>query len=232
MKIRIKSFVLAYLLVFGGCVTLAAFGSRAATAMSVDAHYQKRRCVVIDAGHGGIDGGAVSCTGVYESQINLQIAERLNDLLRLLGIQTKMLREQDVSLHTQGDSIGQKKVSDLKNRVLAVNETENGFLISIHQNYFSQSRYFGPQVFYAKGEGSQEFANALQAQLLTALTPSVNRQAKPAQGVYLMEHIQKPGVLIECGFLSNPAEEAKLREGEYQKKLAAVIAVTVSSFLS
>ena len=112
-----------------------------------------------------------------------------------------------------------------------VNETEHAVLVSIHQNTFSDSQYSGAQVFYGpKGEGEQ-LASLLQRALVQTVNPGSNRKSKPADGVYLMEHIETTGVLIECGFLSNAAEDAKLRSGTYQKQLCCVIAATVSNFL-
>ena len=208
------------------------WGSRAVTAFSETAPVQRSHCVLIDAGHGGVDGGATSCTGILESRFNLEIALKLEDLLQLLGYETAMIRREDISVYKKGETIAQKKVSDLKQRVLIANETPNAVLLSIHQNYFSDGRYSGAQVFYPKTEGSYELARQLQGAFTAHLDPANHRKAKPCSGVYLMDRIQCTGVLIECGFLSNPAEEARLRDPAYQRKLCAVIAVTLSSFLS
>ena len=189
-------------------------------------------CIVLDAGHGGEDGGATSCTGVLESGINLEITLRLRDLLHLLGRETRMIRTSDISVYTKGGSIAQKKMSDLKERVRIVNSTPNAMLLSIHQNNFSDSRYSGAQVFYADTQGSERLAKVLQCALISSLNKGSNRKCKQSDGVYLMEHISCPGILVECGFLSNPAEEARLRSPDYQRKLCCVIAATVSSFLS
>ena len=184
-----------------------------------------RRVFIIDAGHGGVDGGATSCTGVLESAINLEIALRLNKLMQLLGYETVMIRTTDTSVYTQGNTIAAQKMSDLKERVRIVNEPENGVLISIHQNTFSDSRYHGPQVFYGGDLSiSKDLGERLQTAMTTNLVPDSNRKCKKSSGIYLMEHIENPGVLIECGFLSNPREEAMLRDSVYQKKLCCVIA--------
>src|SRR5699024_7913427 len=180
--------------------------------------------IVIDPGHGGEDGGATSCTGVLESQLNLEISLRLRDLLHFLGYQTKMIRTTDTAVYTNGTTISEKKISDLKNRVKLVNETANALLLSIHQNQFSDGRYSGAQVFYAPTAGSQDFAQSAQSLLISSLTPKSKRACKPAESVYLMQHIQCTGILVECGFLSNSQEEANLRTPEYQKKLCCVIA--------
>lgn len=182
--------------------------------------------LVLDAGHGGEDGGAVSLTGVPESGINLSIVLKLEQILALYGQVPVVLRTSDVSLHDESaETLREKKVSDLHNRVSAVEQEENAFLLSIHQNMFTNSKYHGAQVFYAPTDGSQEFAVYLQESLRTALDTENARQAKPIPDtVYLMTHISCPGVLVECGFLSNPEEEVLLRSGSYQTKLAAAMA--------
>ncbi len=194
--------------------------------------HERDICVVIDPGHGGEDGGAVSCVGIPESTYNLDISRKLNDTLNLLGYQTVMVRESDISVYTKGETLAQKKASDLKERVRLVNETKGALLVSIHQNYFSDSRYSGAQVFYAKTEGSEQLAKELQKEFVSTLNPGSRRQAKQSSGIYIMERIHCPGILVECGFLSNPQEEKTLRDETYQKKLSAVIAATVSRHLS
>ena len=213
-------------------ILCAWWGSRAVSVISETLPFERTHCVVIDPGHGGEDGGATSCTGRLESEYNLAISRRLDDLLHLLGYRTRMTRTSDVSIYSTGDTIAQKKVSDLKERVRIVNEISNALLVSIHQNQFSDSRYSGAQVFYAKTEGSKELGQQLQTKLVEALNPDSNRKSKLISGVYLMEKINCTGVLVECGFLSNPQEEARLRNSEYQKKMCCVIAAAVGQHLS
>ena len=219
-----------YLLVVILFLGFAQLGSNAVTAIAESAPVLRENTIIIDAGHGGVDGGATSCTGVLESNLNLQIALRLDDLMHLLGYQTVMIRTDDISVYTEGETIAEKKVSDLKERVRIVNERENAILISIHQNTFSDSRFGGAQVFYAATEGSYELAQTLQKTFVTILNPGSNRKSKKANGIYLMKQIQTIGVLIECGFLSNPEEEAMLRSDDYQKRLCCVIASSISNF--
>lgn len=226
------SFLPIYLLVFSVFILAALWGSRTVTVMAENASLEGRKCIIIDAGHGGEDGGATSCTGVLESAVNLEIALRLDDLFHLLGYDTAMIRTTDISVYTQGETIAQKKVSDLKQRVSLINQTENALLVSIHQNHFSDSRYSGAQVFFAPNAGSESLAKALQASFVETVNLGSNRNCKKADGIYLMQHIDCTGVLVECGFLSNPEEEAKLRSADYQKQLCCVIAATVSSYLS
>lgn len=223
---------LIYSSVIAGLVLFGILGNRSVQVISQNAALEDRHCFVIDAGHGGVDGGTVSCTGVYESKINLEIALRLEDLMHLLGYDTKMIRTEDISIYTYGNTIAGKKASDLKERVRIVNETENAILLSIHQNHYSDSYYRGAQMFYPNTQGSQQLAKQLQTAFVTALNPGSNRKAKAAEGLYLMKHIEKTGVLIECGFLSNYEEENLLRQSDYQKKICCIIASVCGEYLN
>ena len=231
MKGRKWVYPVTVILVGAVFVGLCLMASRTATVMARNERNDGRWRIVIDAGHGGVDGGATSCTGRLESAYNLEISLGLRDLFHLLGLRTRMIRTTDTSVYTSGNTIASQKMSDLKERVRIVNEWECTVLLSIHQNNFSDSRYSGAQVFYAGTRGSRELAQSLQASLVSALNPGSNRKCKQAEGIYLMEHIQCPGVLVECGFLSNPEEEAKLSDPEYQRKLCCVIAASVCGFL-
>ena len=221
--------VLTYALVVAAFLTATWWGNRAVTVISQRIPLEREHIIVIDAGHGGEDGGAVSCTGISESGINLEIALRLNDLLHLLGFKTRMIRTTDISVYTAGETIAQKKVSDLKERVRMVEETKSPVLVSIHQNLFSDQRYSGAQAFY--NPQGQLLATELQAVLRDTVNPGSHRQSKSATGIYLMERVTCPAVLVECGFLSNPAEEARLRNPDYQKRMAAVISTTIARHL-
>ena len=181
--------------------------------------------LVLDAGHGGEDGGAVSMTGISESQINLAITLKMDQILGLYGVAPVLLRDQDISLHDAGAAtLREKKVSDLKNRVAAIQSLENPTLLSIHQNSYPDGKYKGAQVFYAPTEQSQELAQHIQNALRGSLQPENTRECKPIPDtVYLMNHIDCQAVLIECGFLTNQAEEALLRDSGYQKKLAMTL---------
>ena len=167
-----------YLLVGILTIAVAGAGSRVVTVIHESKPIEREVTFVIDAGHGYPDGGATSCSGVLESTINLQIAKRLDDLMHFLGFDTVMIRTSEDSVYTEGESIGAKKVSDLKNRVRIINETENAVLLSIHQNTYPDSRYGGPQVLYAANEQSRELASELQKNLKNTLDPSSRRAAK------------------------------------------------------
>ena len=138
---------LTYFTVVSVFLGITCLGSRAVTVISQAIPVERTHTIVIDAGHGGEDGGAVSCTGVKESGLNLDIALGLRDLLHLMGHRTRMVRTTDTAVYTAGETLAQKKVSDLRRRVEIVNETENAVLVSIHQNTFSESRYSGAHGF-------------------------------------------------------------------------------------
>lgn len=186
--------------------------------------------LIIDAGHGGEDGGAISVSGAIESEINLEIALRLDQIMGLYGTGSVLLRDQDISLHDPGsETLRQKKISDLKNRVSMIQTYENPVLISIHQNTFPSGEYHGAQVFYANGELSLALAELTQKTLKDALDPDNNRSVSAIpESVYLLNHISCKAILVECGFLSNPEEDKLLQSSTYQTKLATVLA---SSYL-
>lgn len=221
-----------YIPVLAGILAVILAGERIVTVFSQSDLADQGRVIIIDAGHGGEDGGATSCTGVLESGINLEISLRLRDMLHFLGYKTAMTRSTGEDLHTEGNTIAARKRSDLNNRLDLVSSIPNGILLSIHQNTFPDSIYRGSQVFYANSGGSRELALQLQTNMANALGQNSNRAPKRAEGVYLMEHIPNDGVLIECGFLSNPQEEALLRDETYQKAMVCVIAATVAQYLS
>lgn len=229
---KLVPMVALYILIVGIFMGTAYLGSTVTSVVVQRLPVERDHTIVIDAGHGGEDGGASSMAGRPESSYNLEIALKLNDLLHLLGYRTKMIRVRDESVYVTGTSIAEKKVSDLRERVRMVNETGNAILVSIHQNMFSDSRYHGAQVFYGPEGESKDLAEQLQVALRQFLNPGSNRKIKKADGIYLMQHIKCMGVLVECGFLSNPEEEAMLRTKEYQQKLSCVIAGTLSQFLT
>mgnify|MGYP000367141758 FL=1 len=180
---------------------------------------------VIDAGHGGEDGGAAD--GSKESDMNLAIARRLDALLVFLGEETRMTRTEDISIHdASASTLREKKRSDLENRVGLVNSTQGAILVSIHQNSLPSSKQtHGAQVFYGKKEGSAEVANAVQLALNQTVNAGNAKTEKVIDAsIFLMKNVTAPAILIECGFLSNENETALLKSGEYQQRLAVVIA--------
>jgi len=182
--------------------------------------------LVIDPGHGGEDGGAVSVSGQKESNLNLAIARKFDALMGFYGVPTVMTRDTDCSIHDEGaKTIRQKKVSDIHNRVNLVNALHNVTLISIHQNAFPDGSFHGLQVFYRDEILSKPLAESLQKLTREHLDGENTRTPqKIPDSIYLLSHITCPAVLVECGFLSNPEEEKLLGESAYQSKLAMILA--------
>lgn len=206
-------------------------GNSAVTVISEWQPVERSHRIVIDAGHGGEDGGAISCTGKMESNFNLEISSKIDNVFQLLGYRTQMIRRMDTAVYTQGDTIAQKKASDLKERVRITNQQNSTILVSIHQNYFPEGKYSGAQVFYGKSSGSRELAEAIQTSLVSTINPGSNRKIKKGDGIYLLEHANCCSVLVECGFLSNPEEEKKLSDKNYQQKVSQIVCSAVASYL-
>ena len=188
--------------------------------------------IVIDAGHGGEDGGAISVYGTRESAINLSISQKLEQMFALCGFRTYMVRSDDTSIYTSdAQTLSEKKASDLKERVRICNSIPGAVLVSIHQNYFDESQYSGAQVFYAKTNRSKIFAEITQESLRTALDPTNRRASAPANSVYLLNHISCTGILVECGFLSNPTEATLLQDEIYQIKISCALVRAMAQLL-
>lgn len=180
--------------------------------------------IVIDAGHGGEDGGAVSESGVLEKDINLSIANNSADLLKIFGYKVVQTRTDDVSLDNGEDSVHSRKVADLKKRLEIFNSDKNNIVISIHQNKFSQSKYYGTQIFYSQNNSqSQNLAECIRNSVKNAYSLITNGNAKGRRLNLSLKKAENPSVIVECGFISNPDELAKLQSDEYQKEMATVI---------
>lgn len=182
-----------------------------------------QKIIVVDAGHGGEDGGATSANGVSEANINLSIALKLQNLLEQSGSTVILTRSTDEAIYdTEKDgSIRQKKVSDLKNRVKIGNESSADLFVSIHLNKIPQTQYDGWQTFYKKeNEESKRLAESIQKNLNEAIQKQNNRIAKSIENIYIVKNVEIPITIVECGFLSNPEEATNLQDEEYQERLA------------
>lgn len=189
-----------------------------------------RSTLVLDAGHGGIDGGAISDSGLKESDINLQIALKTEALVRFLGIDTVMTRETDTD---NSDNKAYSEHDNLVQRAKLANSTENAVLISIHQNKFPSAVVSGAEVMYSDNDDSKALGLITQDNLVTLLDSSNRRVARPApKELLLTSSVECPTILVECGFMSNPQEVQKLASNDYQLKLAAILAGSYIQFLN
>jgi N-acetylmuramoyl-L-alanine amidase len=189
--------------------------------------------LIIDPGHGGFDPGAVASDGTAESGINLAVGLQMEEMARLLGVETDMTRREDVSTESDANAaVRQRKNSDLKNRVEQVNGISGGVLVSLHQNSLPQvPAVHGAQVFYSEVEDSRELAETVQSALNTVINDR-NKEVKAAGGgVYLLKNAKIPAILVECGFLSNGDETALLNTQAHQNRLALTILASVLEHL-
>lgn len=216
-----------YMLSLTLLTAFALHGLRAQAAVAGEAAIP--RIIVLDAGHGGADGGASGPDGTRECDLNLAITLKTDAVLGLLGEETLLLRSTDTDLSSSdAKSISQKKVSDIRRRVELTNSQPGAILVSIHCNTYSQEKYHGAQVFYTGG--AKEFGETMQLALKNGVDPTNARMAKAVSpDVYLMNHIKVPGVLVECGFLTNQEELTNLKDPDYQTRLAVTIAVTAAN---
>ena len=203
------------------------------TVQTLSDNYNKLM-IIIDAGHGGFDGGAVASDGTVEKDINLIIATKLKKMLVLSGYDVIMTRESDLSTDTsESDVISDKKKSDMKNRLKLINSSENAIFVSIHLNKFTTSSAKGAQVFYSPNHsGSKTLGTTLQATIKEKLQIENDRCAKQAtQDTYLLYNATIPAVIVECGFLSNAAELRLLKTEEHQGRLAFTIFCGITEYI-
>ena len=185
--------------------------------------------VIIDAGHGGIDSGAIGVDNIIEKDINLSVALKLRRLFRISNFEVILTRETDILLNTDG--VKKKKASDLSNRVKIANKYPDALFISIHMNTFPQEKYKGMQVFFSPNNlDSANLAELINKNNKAYLQPENSREIKRGKDIFVLENIKNCGVLIECGFLSNREEAYLLTQDYYQNKLAKIIFASVAEF--
>lgn len=227
-------YIVLLLALFGIFAAILWRGSAVQASKNLELKQDEGFVLVIDPGHGGVDGGAVGADGTVEAKINLEVGLQMEEIARLVGVEAVMTRSGDGDLHDQdAGTIRQQKVSDLKNRVARINGVSGGVLVSLHQNSMPQAPSArGAQVFYAKTEGSRELAEAVQAALNAAVNDRDKVVNAAGSGVYLMKNVETPAILVECGFLSNREEAARLNTTEYQTRLALTILAAVLEHLA
>lgn len=225
ISIRLKDLLplLAALVLIIICFALPQFYEEESEPVSSDV--EATRVLIIDAGHGGEDGGATTADGVPESGINLAIAQKLEALAGLCGIESVMTREsQEINYPDSAATTAQRKQSDQKARIELINAQEDAVLISIHQNFFPTAQPSGCQVLYGKPEGSRELGELTHKNLTEALCPQSRRVAAPiSEDIYLMRAAKCTSILVECGFLSNRNEAVLLQTEDYQLKISALL---------
>jgi len=191
--------------------------------------------IVLDAGHGGIDGGGTSVNGILEKDINLSILLKVRDLCRSFGYNVVVTRDTDKSIHDDGvKGIGNQKRSDMDNRLKIFNKYDNSINISIHQNLFTQPQYKGAQMFYAPtNPANEKLARIMQNEFVAQLQPDNTREIKEVgKELFLCYFSKNPSLMIECGFLSNPEEAAKLETEEYQAQVAFTIFCGINKYVN
>ena len=190
-----------------------------------------QKVVVVDAGHGGRDPGKVGVDGCLEKDLNLEIAKKVQAILEQQDIKVIMIRDTDKGLYEEQTS--NKKVQDMKNRCALINETEPDCVVSIHRNSYHEEYVSGAQVFYysSSAEG-KALAEALQSELISYADPENHRQAKANDSYYLLKKTEAPIAIVECGFLSNWEEAAKLQDDGYQSRIAWAVSMGILMYLN
>lgn len=190
--------------------------------------------ILLDAGHGGEDGGAIGVGGVIEKDINLAITLKTAELFEFLGYKVEFTRETDKMTCDEGlKTQRERKVSDIKNRLAQIEKSPCLCSVSIHQNIFG-GEALGAQVFYSKNNPESKFlAESIQNGISSLLQPENKRVIKEAtKDIYILYHTEKPAVLVECGFISNKNEAVLLNDDAYQNKIAFAIAISTVKHLT
>ena len=228
---RIAAVLTAVILTAAGAWYAA--GRAKDNAMQTVAGMPERQVIVLDAGHGGMDGGCSSAAGDVEKDINLAILLELRELLQASGYEVIVTRDTDVSIHDAGvEGIANQKSSDMDNRLAIFNSVRGAVCLSIHQNQFTDPQYSGAQMFYADTNSrSAALAQQLQQQFVAFLQPENRRETKlVGKELFLCYYSKNPTVMAECGFLSNPEEAALLVTEDYQRKVAFTLYAALVQF--
>ena len=228
-----KSSILKVTAVITVIITVSVFCVSHFKTKSVSSIPVTSKIIVIDAGHGTPDGGAVADDGTLEKDINLDVAKRLCKLLQKTGAYVIMTRLDDNAVTDDLDKkIREIKRRDLKNRRDIRDNSNADLFVSIHMNKFEDPKYYGAQVFYSKTPPeSEKLAESIQSELITLADPTNTRSTKKAEGIFILENSKIPSVLVECGFLSNPSENEKLKTDEYRDTLAWAIYCGIVKYL-
>lgn len=226
---QILNYTMTILLILSLLVVAKESSSIVSVFHLLDASTQK--CVVIDAGHGGIDPGKIGINGALEKDINLSIALKVKKYLEQQDITVVLTRKDDTGLYQESSS--NKKMEDLNNRIQIIDSANASLAVSIHQNSYTSESVEGIQVFYYEGSTNGKYvAELMQEQLILGMNPNKERSAKADGSYYLLKHSSIPMIIVECGFLSNPTEANLLISDSYQEKMAWNISLGILKYLN
>jgi N-acetylmuramoyl-L-alanine amidase len=224
MKINKSSLKLTLSLI--GCFALLAVCARVTErSLPTAAAVAEKPVVVLDAGHGGLDSGAVGSNGTLEKNVNLAIVKALRDMLEMSGFEVVLTRDEDISIYDAGvEGIRNQKLSDMDNRLEIIQSYPDSIFLCIHQNNYTDPKYFGGQMFYNNNNPNNRTLAQIMQNKFAELQEGNDREIKlSGDELYLLKSNPNPSLMIECGFLSNPEEEAKLSSWEYQQQVAFTI---------
>lgn len=232
MKINKKSLKLTLSMI--GCFALLAISARITErALPTSADVSEKPVIVLDAGHGGLDSGAVGKNGVLEKDVNLDVVLDLRDMLEMSGFEVVLTRDADISIYDAGvEGIRNQKLSDMDNRLEIIQKYPDSIFLCIHQNNYTDPQYFGAQMFYNNNNPDNRTLAQIMQRRFADLQPGNDREIKlSGNELFLLKSNPNPSLMIECGFLSNPEEEQKLSTKEYRQKVAFTIYGGVMEYL-
>ncbi len=221
------------LVLLGIICLIAAFGYVNTEIIGVNTTATASKTIILDAGHGGFDGGASAADGTVEKDINLQISQKICALLQFNGYEVIMTRDSDTGTEDdESAAIAKRKKSDLSNRLQLMKDNPDAIFVSIHLNKFTTSAANGAQVFYTKNyTEAYDLANCVQSSIKTLIQPENTRVVKQGtSSTYLLKNAATPAIIVECGFLSNKQELEKLKMQDYQSKMAFAITSGIMDF--
>lgn len=234
MKERISIFLVIIIFCSSVFVTMKKTEENIRSVISIQASDYNDKLIILDAGHGGEDGGAVAFDGTVEKDLNLLFTENIALYFDIFGISYIKVRDSDISVgDTSLGTIRERKISDIHTRYSLINSYENSVLLSIHQNMYSVEKYSGTQVFYSSGVSDSEIiAGIIQRRIHTGLQPENTRKIKESdKSIYLLYNAQRPSVMVECGFLSNINELSLLNTHEYRSQFSYFLTQSIIEYL-
>lgn len=227
---KIRNYILYIAIIAAACIGIYAVGGHIVSLSSNSSAVKEKQLIILDPGHGGEDGGATGIDGTLEKDLNLQVSLKLRDILTVMGYEVIMTRESDISIHDEeADTTRERKHTDLINRAGMIEKNPDCLYIGIHMNKFPDGKYSGTQVFYSdNNKQSESLADSIQKSVVIKTQPKNTRAIKKAtDDIYILKTAQAPAVMVECGFVSNEAELANLKNSDYQSTLAFAIAAGI-----